>query len=95
MVHNSQEMRQMFPENTVNFTFRRNKILKELISPFLFPRVIKENKCSVEKCNRRCDTCKTVLVLSIEFTLYPTKRKYEIRGFLTYNTKKCYLSASM
>ena len=70
-----------------NVTYRRNKNLKELISPSLFLRTIKENNCSIEKCNRRCDICKNFLVLSTEFTCHATKRKYKIRGFLTCNTK--------
>ena len=60
-------MLQIFPEITVNVTYRRNKNLKELISPSLFPRTVKENKCSITKCNRRCDICKNILVLSTEF----------------------------
>ena len=86
VLHSSHEM-QIFPENTVNVTYRQNKNLKELISPSLFPTTIKENNCSIEKCNRRCDICKTFLVLSTEFTCHATKRKYKIRGFLTCNTK--------
>ena len=87
-------MLQIFPESTVNVTYRRNKNLKELISPSLSPRTIKEDNCSIEKCSRRCDICKNFLVLSTEFTCHATKRKYKIRDFLTYNTKN-YLSDSM
>ena len=87
MLHSSHEMNQIFPENTVSVTYRRNKRLKELISPSLFPRTIKENNGSTEKCNRRCNICKHFLVLSTEFTFRATKRKYKIRGFLTCNTK--------
>ena len=83
MLHSSHKILQIFPENTFNFTSRRNKNLKELISPSLFPRTIKENNYSIEKCNRRCDVCKNLLVLSTEFTCHATKRKYKVRGFLT------------
>ena len=68
-------MLQIFPENTVNVTYRRNKNLKELIPPSLFPRTIKENNCSIEKRNRRCDICKDFLILSTEFTFHVTKHK--------------------
>ena len=88
VLHSSHEMLQIFLENTVNVTYRRNKNLKELISPSLFPRTIKENKCSIEKCNKRCDICKDFLVLSTEFTCHATKHKYERIDFLTFNTKK-------
>ena len=72
-----------FPGNTINVIYRRNKNLKDPISPSLFPRTIKENNYSIEKCNRRCDVCKNLLVLSTEFTCHATKRKYKVRGFLT------------
>ena len=78
-------MLQNFPENTVNVTYRQNKNLKELISPFLFPSTIKENNCSIEKCNRKCDICKNFLVLPTEFTCHATKQ-----GFLTCNTKNIF-----
>ena len=74
-------MLQIFPENTVNVTYRQNNNLKELISPYLFPRTIKENNFPIKKCNRRCNIYKNVLVLSTEFTCQATKRKYKIRGF--------------
>ena len=48
-MNSSLEMLQTFPENTVNVTYRRNENLKELLSPSLFPRTIKENNCSIEK----------------------------------------------
>ena len=41
VLHSSQEMVQIFPENTINVTCKRNKNLKELISPSLFPKMIK------------------------------------------------------
>ena len=78
-------MLQIFPENTVNVTYRQNKNLKGPISPSLFPRTMKENKCSIEKCNRRCNIYKNFLVVSTEFICLGTKHNYKIRGFLTCN----------
>ena len=49
VLHSSHKILQIFPEDTANVTYRRNKNLKELISPCLFPRTIKENNCSIEK----------------------------------------------
>ena len=74
VLHSSHEMLQISPENNVNVTYRLNKNWKEPISPSLFPRTIKKNICSIEKCDRRCEICKNFLVLSI--TCYATKRKY-------------------
>ena len=56
-------MLQIFPENTVNATYRRNKNLKELILLSLFPRTAKENNCSIEKCSRRRNFCKNLFVV--------------------------------
>ena len=58
VLHNNQEMPQIFPENTINVTYKRNRNLKKLISPSLFLKIIKENNCSIEKCSRRRDNCK-------------------------------------
>ena len=51
VLHSSHEVLQIFPENTVNVTYRRNKDLKELISQSFFSRTIKGNNCSIEKWN--------------------------------------------
>ena len=72
-MHSSHEMLHIFPENTVNVTYRRNKNLRELISPSLFPRTIKENNCSIEKCNKRYHICKNFLVVCTE--CHATKHK--------------------
>ena len=58
VLHSNQEMLRIFPENTINVTYKRNKNLKELISPSLIPKIIRENNCSIDKCSRRCDICK-------------------------------------
>ena len=86
VLHSNQEMLGIFPENTINVTYKRNQNLKELISPSLFPKM-KENDCSIEKFSRRCDICKHFLVVFTEFTGHATKRQYKIRGTLTSNTK--------
>ena len=77
-VLHSSEMLQIFPENTVNVRYRRNKNLKELILLSLFPRPIKENNRSIEKCKRRCYICKNFLVFSAGFTCHATKHKYKV-----------------
>ena len=95
MLHGSHEMLQIFQENTVNVKYRQNKNLKQIISSFFCPRTIKENNCSIEKYKRRCDICKSFLVLPTEFTCHATKHKYKISGFLICDTKNIiYLIAS-
>ena len=87
VLHSNQKMLRIFPENTINVTSKRTKALNELISPSLFPKIIRENNCSIEKCSRRCDIFKNFPVVSTEVTCYANKSKYKIRGTLTCNTK--------
>ena len=37
LLYSDPDMRAVFPEGSINVTYRRRKNLKELISPFLFP----------------------------------------------------------
>ena len=48
VLRSNQEMLRSFLEDTINVAYERNKNLKELISPSLFPKTIKENNCSIE-----------------------------------------------
>ena len=52
VLHSNQEMLRIFLENTLNVTYKKNKNVKELISPSLFPKAIKENNCLIEKCDK-------------------------------------------
>ena len=87
VLHSNQEMLLIFPENTKNVTHKKKKTSKELISQSLFPKAIKENNSSIEKCSRRCDPSKNFLVVSTEFICQATKHKYKTRGTLTCNIK--------
>ena len=86
VLHSNQEMLRIFPENIINVTYKKKRNLKEFISPSLFPKIIKENNCSVEKCTRGCDIFKNFLVVSTELTCHATKRKCKIKVNLTCNT---------
>ena len=59
-------------------TYERNKNFKELISPYMFPKAMKENICSIEKYRRRCDICNNMLVDSTKFTCHTTKPKFKV-----------------
>ena len=82
ILYSNQQMLDIFPQNTISVTYKRNKNLREILSPSLFPRTTKHNKCSIKECNRKCDTCKNFLVVSPDFTCFATKRKYKIKGIL-------------
>ena len=82
ILYSNQQMLDIFPQNTISVTYKRNKNLREILSPSLFPRTSKHNECSIKECNRKCDICKNFLVASPDFTCFATKRKYKIRGIL-------------
>ena len=86
ILYSDREMLNIFSENSINITYKRNKNLRELLSPSCFPRVIKEHQSSLQKCNKRCDICTNFLVHSIEFTCFATKRKYKVKGNLKCTT---------
>ena len=69
-------------QNTKSVTNKRNENLKEILSPSLFLRTAKQNKCSIEKCSRKCDICENFLVVSPDFTCVATMPEYKIKGIL-------------
>ena len=82
ILYSNQQRLHIFSENTISVTYKRNKNLREILSPSLFPRTTKLNECSIEKCNKKYDICKNFLVVSPDFTCFATKRKYKIKRIL-------------
>ena len=83
ILYNDPDMNAIFPEGSINITYKRGKSLKELISPSIFPQPINETESKVSKCGCRCDICDNFLVISNEFTCSATGKKYKVRGKLT------------
>ena len=52
----SSEMKNIFPEGSVNFTYKRGKILRELISPSMFPKAQVESHSMVSRCKSKSVT---------------------------------------
>ena len=48
-------MLDIFPQKSIIVTYKRNKKLREILSPSLFPRITKQNECSIKECYRKCD----------------------------------------
>ena len=71
-----------FTHNTINVSYKRNKNLREILSPSLFSRTIKYNDCTIKECNRKCVVGKNFLVVSTDFICFAIKRKYQIKGIL-------------
>ena len=58
VLDSNQQILDIFPQKVINVTYKRNKNLKEILSPSLFPRTTKQKECSIEECNKKCDICK-------------------------------------
>ena len=52
-------MRVIFPEGSINATYRRGRNLKELFysSPFPQPQLVTKSNSIVNKYGKKCDTC--------------------------------------
>ena len=45
ILYSNQQMLDIFPHNTISVTYKRNKNVREILSPSLFPRTTKQNEC--------------------------------------------------
>ena len=80
-------MKNVFPEGTINVTYKRGKSLRELISPSLFPQAQGDSPSMLSTCKAsRCDICQIFLVCKYEFTSKVTGRKDKVRGKLDCNS---------
>ena len=64
---------------------RREKNLKEILSPFLFPTKPKNNDSCITSC-KKCDVCKNFLITDNTFNCKVTGRFYNVRGKLSCNS---------
>ena len=87
ILYSNQQMLDIFPHNIISVTYKRNKNLREILSPSLFPSTNKQNECSINKFSKKCDICKKFWVVSPDFTGFANKRKYKIKGILKCDSK--------
>ena len=57
LLHSDENLKELFPASAFNTTYRRNKDLKELLSPSLYPNRKSTKSNSIISCNT-CDICK-------------------------------------
>ena len=83
ILYSDPEMKNIFPEGSINFTYKRGKSLRELISASMFPQAQVESHSMVSKCkSKRCDICQNYLVYKNEFTCTVTGKIYKVIGKL-------------
>ena len=81
LLHSVNNVTTLFPTETFNVVYKRNKNLKELLTPSLFPTPSRDKY----SCNTR-GICKNCIVFSSTFACTVTGEKYYIRGNFTCNS---------
>ena len=85
LLHSDENLKELFPASAFNTIYRRNKNLKELLSPSLFPNRKSTKSNSIISCNS-CDICKNYMVFENMFTCTVTGKKYFVKGELQCNS---------
>ena len=85
LLHCDENLKELFPASASNTIYRRNKNLKELLSPSLFPNRKSTESNSIINCNS-CDICNNYMVFENMFTCTVTGKKYFVKGELHCNS---------
>ena len=80
VLHSDSDLKNIFPENSICTVFKRNRNLKEMLSPLLYTRNKNEKKSSVIKNCEKCDICKHYLISDNTFSCKVTNKKYYINN---------------
>ena len=81
ILHNDDALKTGFPKGCFSTIYKRNKYLKELIAPSVYPKKINTRISSITSCNN-CDICKNYMVFDNTFISTVTGESYFIRGQL-------------
>ena len=85
ILHTDEDMKKLFPRNSLTTIYRREKNLKEILSPSLFPPKFNKNESYISNCNK-CDICKDYLISGNKFKCKVIGRVYSVRGSLSCNS---------
>ena len=85
VLHSDKNLKERFPASAFNTIYRRNKNLKELLSPSLYPNR-KSNKSNSIISFNSCDICKNYMVFENMITCAVTGNKYFGKGELDCNS---------
>ena len=84
ILHNDENMKKMFPSKPIKTLYRREKNLKKILSPSLFPAKPKNSESCITSC-KKCDICRNYLITDNKFKCKVTGRFYKVRGNLCCN----------
>ena len=85
ILHTDENMKKIFPSKSIKTLYRREKNLKKILSPSLFPAKPKNSESCITSC-KKCDICKNYLLTDNKFTCKVTGRLYNVRGNLSCNS---------
>ena len=85
LLHSDCDLKNIFPENSVSTVFKRNRNLKEILSPSLQTKNKNEKKSYFIKNCEKCDICKKYLISDNTLTSKVTNKKYYINNDLYCN----------
>ena len=66
ILHTDENMKKIFPSKSIKTLYRREKNLKEILSPSLFSAKPKNSESCIISC-KKCDICKNCLITDIKF----------------------------
>ena len=74
VLHSDSDLKNIFPGNSICLVFKRNRNLKEILSPSLFTKNKNEKKSYIVKNYGKCDICKNHLISDNTFTCKGTNK---------------------
>ena len=72
-------MKKILPFKSIKTLYRRDRNLKEILSPSLFPAKPKNSESCTTSC-MKCDICKNYLITDDRFKCKVTGRFYNVKG---------------
>ena len=75
ILHNDDALKTVFPKDWFSTIYKRNKNLKELIAPSVYPKKINTRISSITS----CDICKNYMIFDNTFICTVTGRTYSIK----------------
>ena len=79
ILHTDENMKKIFPSKSIKALYRREKNLKEILSPSLFPAKTKNSESCIPSC-KKCDIFKNYLITDNKFKFKVIGRFYNVKG---------------
>ena len=81
-LHSDEVLKKVFLNNKFFVIYKRNKNLKEIVAPSLYPKPSIKSTRTIVSC-KKCDICKNFLITERKFRCTVTGKTYFIKGNLS------------